>query len=188
MPHQTVSQLLRPMRVLSVVLALTLVLAACRSREPQPSEETLDSLAGPTLTAPRVDPPAPDEVLALDTAFVGAVIVERGDGAYTVDVVEGQVTAADGAAPLDRAALGRWLARLAPLRAEGRFDDLTPQAVQNGADATLDFAFTDGSGRTVSFLRHADGVAAVSQDDGPVWRLAADALDALVPDPATLSR
>ncbi len=172
------------------LLALALALAACQSREASPAQEqeTLDSLAGPTATAPVVDQPVPDEVVSIDTGYVGAITVERGDVTYTVDVVEGEVAAGSRVRPLDRTALGAWLARLSPLRAEGRLTDVTPQAVQDGAEDALIFEFTDGSGRTVSFLPHGDAVAAVSQDDGPVWRLPADALDTLVPEAGALSR
>ena len=50
----------------------------------------------------------------------------------------------------------------------------------------MTFLFTDGSARTVYFQKQPDGLAAVSQPDGPVWRLATEAFRDLVPRAAAL--
>lgn len=170
------------MRILSLFLtALPFALGACTDD-------------GQTVEAPAVEGravavdslrPDPGVIVNLDVAFVTQVTVTRGGTTYSASVAEGTVGVNGDVVP---AALGPWLARYAPLRAEGVVAGLAPDSLILAPDAQVSFRFSDGSGRVVSFRNRGDSVAVVSQPAGPVYRLPAGHLDALAPPAEALRR
>lgn len=125
------------------------------------------------------------EVLMLDVPHLLQASAERSGEVYGITRVETSqpwLTLNGGAA--DVQAVEAWLDRFMPLDAEGRYADLTADSVMVDPTHRLVFRFDDGSGRTLALAARGDSLAAVSQADGPVFRLPASILDALVPPPS----
>ena len=125
------------------------------------------------------------EVLMLDVPHLLQASAEQGDEVYGI----ARATTSDpwfmldgGAA--DAQAVAAWLDRFVPLDAEGRYADLAVDSVMADPTHRLVFRFDDGSARTLVLAVRGDSLAAVSQADGPVFRLPASSLDALAPPPS----
>jgi hypothetical protein len=172
---------------LALVLLTAFLLGACEEPAPPPpaaSPENGDLVA--SASAP-ITPRAPGEVLMLDVQHLLQASAEEGGEIYGVtrsDATRPWRTLDSGAA--DEQAVAAWLGRFAPLEADDRYPDLDPDRVMSDVTHRLVFRFDDGSGRTLSLQERADGLAAVSQADGPVFKLPAALLDDLVPPPAAL--
>lgn len=126
------------------------------------------------------------EVLMLDVEALLQATAEEGEEVYGIqrdDVGQGWRTV-DGR-PVDEQVVQQWLGRFTPLEADDRYPDLAPDAVTSNVTHRLVFRFNDGSGRTLAMERRADGLAVVSQPNGPVFKLPADRLHDLVPSPET---
>jgi hypothetical protein len=87
---------------------------------------------------------------------------------------------------VDEAFVEQWLGRFTPLEGDARYPDLVADSVTTNVTHRLVFRFTDGSGRTLAIEERADGLAVVSQPNGPVYKLPADGLGDLVPAPEEL--
>ena len=131
--------------------------------------------AGPTREA------GPNEVVFVEADELGVVTVESGDDTYDVDIAAGDVRMGIDSGAVSQEALDSWLAGFSPLEAMGRYPDLRAEDIMGAYSAILTFVFVDDSGRTLFFQKQPDGVAVVSQADGPVWRLAPEAYRSLVP-------
>jgi len=179
------------MRTSFIVLMLltAFLLGACEKPSPSPSSapaspgnsDLVESASAPITTR------APGEVLMLDVPYLLQASAEEEGEIYgiTRSNVDQPWRTLDGG-PVDEQAVATWLGRFAPLEADDRYPDLDPDRVMSDVTHRLVFRFNDGSGRTLSLQERADGLAAISQADGPVFKLPAARLDELVPLPATL--
>ena len=177
---------------LLLLAPLALALAACGS---DPAPEAADAQASggaPPVTEDVTEPPGPvagpNEVLTLDPADVGVVTVTSEGDSYDVSPERGEVVFGIDGRPAAPEAVQTWLARFAPLEATGRYDDAAPEALEQDYTALLVFTFSDGSARSLYLQTREDGVAALSQPDGPVWRLEPGAYADLVPPADALSQ
>ncbi len=177
------------MRALLFSLVLVLPLAACGSGE-SPDADVVSNETRSALTPPATENvtggepvglPGPGEIVNVNASEIGVATVQ--DEEETYDVNMGRMELLDGidASPASPEAVRSWLARFEPLASAGRYDDLTPEAVREGYTSLVTFLFSDGSAQTLYLQRQPDGLAVLSQPDGPVWRLTPEALRDLVP-------
>ena len=180
-----------------VALACVFAVAACGgqgegvsppdpSTPPGPADAPAADLAptDPTaVTLPSTLAPDSGVVVDIDPAFLRRATLSRDGRLYRLDRVGERWEV--GGRPAD---VGAWLARYAPLRADGRVAGLPPDSVVFAPDAQVSFFFDDGSGRVVSFRRRGDSLAVVARPNGPVYRLPPERLDALVPPAETFGR
>ncbi|OZC02973.1 hypothetical protein [Rubricoccus marinus] len=139
----------------------------------------IGDIAGPEAAPTREA--GPNEVVFVEVGQVGVVTVESAEGAYDVNLDRMDVREGIDAGAASPEAIDAWLARFAPLEGAGTYRDMTPADVQANYTAVITFVFVDDSGRTLFLQERPDGVAVVSQPDGPVWRLAPEAYADLVP-------
>jgi hypothetical protein len=185
------------------LLALLLLAAACGRPDPPPLEEVAPTPQEvPADAPPGVTPPAPGELgevqeeltdappsprrqgesIRLDPPLVIGATVERGGVEYDVQRRPRLQTSEGGKiTPASAQAVDAWLARFAPLEAEGRLSDPVPQAVRERATHRVDFRFEDDTIRSVFFLQEGGRLAVISQADGPVFSLPPGRLEELVP-------
>ena len=175
-----------------VLLAL-LPLAACGSdASPEASGEIdvqsnetaevpprIGDVAGPEAAPIRV--PGPNDVVNVETGEIGVATVQDAEDTYDVNIARMEILDGIDTSGASPQAVRRWLARFQPLAGAGRYDDLDPAVVQEGYTSLVTFLFSDGSAQTIYVQRQPDGLAVLSQPDGPVWRLAPEALRDLVP-------
>lgn len=170
------------------LLIVAALLGACEEPAPTPppaaNPEASDIVESRPAT---VTTRGPGEVLMLDVPHLLQASAEQGDEVYgiTRDDTTQPWRMIDGGA-VDEQAVAAWLSRFTPLEAEGRYPDLTAEQVRTNVTRRLVFRFDDGSGRALALEERDDGLAAVSQADGPVFRLPPERLDALVPPPSDL--
>ena len=172
-----------------VLLVAAMLLGAGEEPAPSPAPSAADpettDLVEPTPTS--ITTRAPGEVLMLDVQYLLQASAEEEGEIYGVTRSDANQPwrTLDGGA-VDEQAVEAWLGRFTPLEADERYPDLTPDQVMTDVTHRLVFRFDDGSGRALSLQERADGLAAVSQVDGPVFKLPAARLDELVPPPAAL--
>lgn len=173
---------------LALFLAASL-LSACGEPSPPPSPPAANPEASDLVeeTPTAVTTRDPGEVLMLDVPHLLQASAERGGEVYGIT----RVTTNDpwftlDGESVDAQAVESWLGRFTPLDAEGRYSDLPADSVMADPTHRLVFRFDDGSARTLALALAArgDSLAAVSQADGPVFRLPASSLDALAPPPS----
>jgi hypothetical protein len=144
---------------------------------------TVEAEAEPALVTAQ----GPDEVLMLDVGALLQATAEEGGDVYGIRRADaGQAWRLLNGGAVDEAFVQQWLGRFTPLEAAERYPDLEADSVTASVTHRLVFRFTDGSGRTLALEQRADGLAVVSQADGPVFKLPADRLGALVPAPEDL--
>jgi hypothetical protein len=193
-------------RLFLALMLVGLIAAGCRpddpyepadpaDPEPAPAGELVPPAPGPSST-PRLDADAildsvtveqpvtrqPGEVARLDPDNVVAISVDGPGVSYSIErlpeprVVRGR----DGPAPSE-GAIDALLARYAPLDGQEVLTQVSAHDVRSRPSHRVIFHMEDGSALTVAFVRRGAYVAAASRDSGPVYRLAAGALPALVP-------
>jgi hypothetical protein len=167
-----------------VLLIAAFSIGGCEERAPVPPPPAANPEASDIVERAPATVATRDsgEVLMLDVPHLLQASAEQGDEVYGImrDNTTQPWFTLDGG-PVDEQAVEAWLGRFTPLEAEGRYPDLTADQVQSDVTHRLVFRFDDGSGRALALEERPDGLAAVSQDDGPVFRLPAAQLDALVP-------
>lgn len=167
-----------------VLLAVTLWIGGCEERPPVPPPPAANPEASDLVeeTPATVTTREPGEVLMLDVPHLLQASAEQDGEVYgiTRDNTSQPWFTLDGGVA-DAQAVEAWLGRFTPLDAEGRYADLAADSVIAKPTHRLVFRFDDGSARTLVLEERGDSLAAVSQADGPVFRLPASSLDALVP-------
>ena len=161
---------------------LALFLAACAG-DPAPAPPPAVPVESGDVTTRD-----PGEIIMLDLPHLLSVTAEQPDGElYGIrrDSVLQPWFTLDGA-PVNEEAVEAWLTRFTPLEATGRYPDLAAEAITTEPAQRLVFRFDDGSARTLALAPQDDGLAVVSQPNGPVFRLHASVLRELVPEPAAL--
>lgn len=173
------------MRLWLLLLPL-LVLAACTDSE---TETVSDPPVVGQVAGPEAEPPVvrgADEVVRIDPTLVGVATVEDSLDTYDVDLEQMNLMLGEVVSEVDSAAVYEWLARFAPLEADGTYDDLDPASFELDYTSLVTFLFEDGSVRTLYVQKQTDGLAVVSQLNGTVWRVAPEALRDIVPTAASL--
>lgn len=174
------------MRYALTLLSISLFLIGCEERSVPDAEAPAPTAEAETEPA-LVTATEPDEVLMLDVGALLQATAEEGDDVYGIRRAGAREAwrMLNGGA-VDEAFVERWLGRFTPLEADDRYPDLVADSVMSDVTHRLVFRFTDGSGRTLAMEGRPDGLAVVSQPDGPVHKLPVDRLDALVPAPEDL--
>ena len=178
---------------LLLLAPLALALAACGSDDAAPTPEASGEAPTPPATEDVTEAPpprvaGPNEVLYLDPEEVGLATVTSGGDSYDVNPELGEVVLGIDGRDAAPEAVREWLGRFAPLDAAGTYDDLDPATLEQDYTALIVFTFSDGSARNLYLQEREDGVAALSQSDGPVWRLEPGVYDGLVPLADALSQ
>ena len=170
-----------------LALAFLLPLAACGGKHQSASSPDAQRASQGRPAATDSLAADPHVVVNIDPAYLLRVTLARDGRQYTADVIDGRLEMEGRDVG---ASLAAWLQRYAPLRADGRIarPGLDPDSLVLHSDAQVSVFFDDGSGRVVSVRRlGGDSLAVVSRPEGPVFRLGADRLDALVPPPEALT-
>jgi hypothetical protein len=174
------------MRFALTLLSVSLLLTGCEERSAPDAEVRAPTTEAETEPA-LVTATEPNEVLMLDVGALLQATAEEGDEVYGIRRAgAGEAWRLLNGGAVDEAFVEQWLGRFTPLEGDARYPDLVADSVMSGVTHRLVFRFTDGSGRTLAMERRADGLAVVSQSNGPVFRLPADRLDDLVPTPEDL--
>ena len=121
-------------------------------------------------------------IMSLAGATVQSATVSRPEGTY-------QITRSESGWDLDAEAadslsVENWLRRFSVFNADGFFDDIPSQVLQ---DASYQISFTDLAGTTSQLLlmQTEDALAIASSGKEPTFRLMSSRLDTYFPDPST---
>ena len=121
-------------------------------------------------------------IMNISSAAVQSASVSRPEGTYEITRTEAGWNL-DGQAA-DSLAVENWLRRFALFNADGFFDDI-PKQVLNDTAHQIRFIYTTGTADQLNLMPHDDALAIVSSAQDPTYRLLESRLDSYFPDPST---